>query len=161
MGIRVFVLALTIGVSAQAVQEPFAWRECKQEISERREEYTLAYEEERISEDLYEVVMDFLEKTEEEITFENCLEVYPDFVDNYKELLRAYPKEAIKSSNDSICEKETLGIVEQTRCQYNLDMSYIEEELAIYGEYVNFELSEEKFQEALLTVNMKETTDKD
>lgn len=149
MGIRVCLLALTIGVSAQTAEKPFALRECEREISERRQEYIVAYEEEAISEDFYEKVMDFLEKTQKELTSENCIEAYSDFVDDYQELLWQYPKQAIISSNNRIQEKEVLGVVEQAREEYNADMRYIQDELAIYGEYVDFELSEEEFEEAL------------
>ena len=66
--------------------------------------------------------------------------------------MEVYPKVAKQTLGKKIQEKEVLGIVEQTRSEYNADMRYIEEELAIYGEYVDFELSEEEFEETLLTV---------
>lgn len=163
MWMRACILALTIGASAQTAEKTFALRECEREISERRQEYTVAYEEEAISEDFYEAVTSFLEETQKNLTSENCVEAYSDFVDDYQDLLRQYPKEAIIASNDNIHENETLGIVEQTRREYNLDMCYIQKELKIYGEYVDFELSEEEFEEALLTVtedNKEESNEK-
>ncbi len=161
MWMRACILALTIGASAQTAAKPFALRECEREASERRQEYTVAYEEEAISEDFYEAVINFLEETQKNLTSEDCVEAYSDFVDDYLDLLWQYPKEAIKNSDDNIHEKETLGIVEQTRCQYNADMCYIKKELAIYGEYVDFQLSEEEFEEALLAVSMEETEEKE
>ena len=165
MWIRACILALTIGVSAQITEKPFAWRECEREISERRQEYTVAYEEEAISETLYGAVMGFLEITQEKLNSENCIEVYSNFVEDYQELLRIYPKVARQTLGKKIQEKEVLGIVEQTRAEYNSDMRYIQEELQIYGEYVDFELSEEEFEEVLLTatkdtMNKEETNEK-
>lgn len=161
MWMRACILALTIGASAQTAEKPFALRECEREISERQAEYTVAYEEDAISEALYGAVMSFLEKTEEDLNSENCIEVYSDFVDDYQDLLRVYPKVARKTLGKKIRAKEVLGVVEQARYGYNADMCYIEKELAIYGEYVDFQLSEEEFEEVLLTVEMEETKDKE
>lgn len=152
MWMRACILALTIGASAQTAEKPFALRECEREISERRQEYTVAYEEDAISETLYGAVIGLLETTQEKLNSENCSEVYSDFVEDYQDLLEVYPKVAKQTLGKKIQEKEVLGIVEQTRSEYNADMRYIEEELAIYGEYVDFELSEEEFEETLLTV---------
>ncbi len=149
MGIRVCLLALTIGASAQTAEKPFALRECEREISERRQEYTVAYEEEAISDTFYGAVMCFLEVTQEELNSENCIEVYSDFVEDYQVLLKVYPEVAKQILGKKIQEKEVLGVVEQAREEYNADMRYIQDELAIYGEYVDFELSEEEFEEAL------------
>ncbi len=147
-GMLFFSIPMTTNAEGE---KPFAQRECEKEMSELQIAYTTALKDGEISQNFYDAVNSLIEKTQETLTEESCVEVYETFVDAYQELLLRYPKEEMKHLK-SFLEERNPEEQERKKTLYNADMRYIEKELKIYGKQMNLELSEEAFQELLSAV---------
>lgn len=141
MGLAMLLMSMPVTVNAE--EKPFAQLECEKEISFRKEAYKKALEEESISEDLFLVVTDFLEKKGAMLTAENCTEEYGLFPVQYIATLYAYQDSKLEDLAVLIWyvpEKADNYIAE-----YNKDMQYIEEELVVYGIEGELEVDESQF----------------
>lgn len=138
------ILLMSVPTEAQAQEEkPFAQKECEREISLKRDFYTKALEEGIISEDLFLEVLDFLEKKQAVLTEENCIEEYGLFSIQYIATLYTYQDSKLEDLAVLVWyipEKADTYIEE-----YNKDMKYIQEVLAIYGIEGKLEIDKTQF----------------
>lgn len=142
LGLVVLIMSTPVVVHAQE-QKPFSQRECEREISMKEKLYTNALEKEQISEELFLTVTDFLEKKEAVLTAENSTEEYALFPAQYMETLCHYQDSRLEDVAVLVWyvpEKADTYIAE-----YNKDMQYIEEELAVYGMEGELEIDESQF----------------
>lgn len=128
-------------------EELKAQTDCQWEIGEIESAYQRALEKSKVSEDLYNAAMKFLQQKEEELIEENAIMIYNTFSEDYIAILKRYAKEEMNDLGDSLVNA-TGEEIEKYKKQYNLDMLYIEEEIEIQcGKRIILQLSEKEFQQ--------------
>ena len=147
LSLVVFFINIPMAANATEVAKPYVdGTECGREIRELKEMYQSRFNDEKISEVLYDQIMEFLETKRQNVTYDNYVEEYNDFPDEYVWQLYRYSDQSIEILADEIWEAfPNEKAVEQLINSYNEEAKFLESEFAIYGIKVNLKVTEEEF----------------
>ena len=124
-----------------------AQTKCEREINQIKSAYISALKKAQVSENLYDVAIQFLEGKEFEMIEKDAIMVAKSFSRDYVLVLKRYCEEEMNNLGDQLVNATDQEIKEYKK-QYNTDMLFIEGEIEIQtGKRVQLQFSEKQFQE--------------